>query len=168
MVIIATVVMLFAAFTAALLVRRGGPDWIPIRLPDLVWFNTAALLASTIAVEGARGAMRRGTATQAASRLAVAIGLGLVFFAGQVIAWRLLADRGVFLNSNPHASFFYMLSAVHAAHVVGGLGSLGWTLRRLANRAYTAGRHAGLVHAAVFWHLLGAVWLYLLLALSIL
>ena len=89
-----------------------------------------------------------------------------VLLAGQMVAWRSLAAQGVFLPSNPHAAFFYMLSAVHGLHVVGGLGALTWTLRRAAGGAYTASNHDGLTHAAIFWHFMGGVWIYLLALLS--
>ncbi|MFQ5890781.1 MAG: heme-copper oxidase subunit III [Gemmatimonadota bacterium] len=164
--ILATVGMLFAAFTAALLVRRTGADWVPVRLPGIVWLNTALLVASSAAVQRARGVMRRGASGPAVRWLAAGSVLGLLFLAGQLVAWRMLAARGVFLPTNPHAAFFYTLSAVHGAHVLGGLGALGWTLRRAAGGAYTAARHIGLSHAAIFWHFVGGVWVYLLTLLS--
>ena len=166
MAILATVAMLFAAFTAALLVRRTGTDWSPVRLPPIVWINTALLVASSAAVELARASVRRAGVFGPVRWLAIASLLGTLFLAGQVIAWLTLAARGVFLPTNPHASFFYMLSAVHGAHVLGGIGALAWTLRRATCGAYTAGHHVGLTHAAIFWHFVGGVWVYLLVVLS--
>jgi cytochrome c oxidase subunit 3 len=164
--ILATVLMLFATFTAAILVRRAGTDWIRVPLPLVVWPNTVLLLASSVAVELARRAVRRGGAVRPAQWLGAAGALGVLFLAGQVVAWRDLAARGVFLPTNPHAAFFYMLSAVHGGHVVGGLAALTWTLRRAARGAYTRGRDAGLAHAAIYWHVVAGVWIYLLVVLS--
>lgn len=166
MAILATAAMLFAAFTAALLVRRTGGDWVRVELPPVVWLNTALLLASSAAVELARRAIRRGAPPLAALRLATGGVLGVLFLAGQVLVWRALAARGVYLPTSPHAAFFYMLSAVHGAHVLGGLGALGWTLRRALRGAYSPAHHAGLTHAAIFWHFVGGVWIYLLVVLS--
>jgi len=166
MAILATAAMLFAAFTAALLVRRTGGDWARVELPPIVWVNAALLLASSAAVELGRRAVRRGALPLAAPRLATGGILGALFLAGQILAWRALAARGGFLPTNPYAAFFYMLSAVHGVHVLGGLGGLGWTLRRTIQGAYSPARHTGLTHAAIFWHFVGGVWIYLLVVLS--
>ena len=91
---------------------------------------------------------------------------GFVFLLGQIGAWYTLAANGVFLPTNPHASFFYMLSAVHGAHVLGGLVALAWTFHRATRGAYTRDDHAGFTHAAIYWHFVGAVWIYLLILLS--
>lgn len=163
--ILATVAMLFAAFTAALLVRRTGSDWVRVALPSIVWFNTVLLAASSAAVEMARARMRRDAPQEAVRWLAVSGVLGTLFLAGQIVAWRSLAARGVFLPTNPHAAFFYMLSAVHGAHVVGGLSALAWITRRAVRGAYSRVQHVGLTHTAVFWHFVGGVWLYLMVLL---
>lgn len=166
--ILTTVAMLFAAFSAALLMRRGGTDWIRVALPPILWFNTALLLASSGAVELARRSVRRGAVPEVTRWLAVAVLLGVLFLAGQLIGWRLLVARGVVLPTSPHAAFFYMLSAIHGAYVVGGLGALGWTLRRAMAGAYTSEQDTGLTHTAIYWHVVGGVWVYLLTVLSIL
>lgn len=164
--ILATATMLFAAFTAALLMRRAGGDWTPVPLPPIVWANTALLVASSVAVERARASARRGLPGGPARWLGAAGLLGALFLAGQLAAWQMLTSRGVFLPTSPHAAFFYMLSAVHGAHVLGGLGALGWTRRRARRGFYTPARHAGLTHAAVYWHFVGGLWAYLLVLLS--
>jgi cytochrome c oxidase subunit 3 len=164
--ILVTVAMLFSAFTAALLVRRTGTDWAPIAWPPLVWANTGALLLSSWALERARAAARANALRDISPWLGAAAALGLLFLAGQLVLWRALAARGVFLASSPHASFVYMLSAVHGAHVLGGIGALGWTFRRARAGAYTAGHHAGLNHTAIYWHFVGVVWLWVFALLS--
>ena len=165
--LVATVAMLFAAFTAALLVRRAGSDWVAISLPPIVGANTLALVVSSAAVEMARRAVRGDQAVIAAGWLFGGLVLGSMFLAGQLAAWWSLVQAGVFLPTSPHASFFYMLSAVHGAHVVGGLGALVWVFRRTRAGAYTARAHGGLTHAAVFWHFMGVIWVYLLILLTL-
>ncbi len=166
--LLATVGMLFAAFTAALFVRRTGSDWTSVSLPAVVWINTLVLVVSSVAVELSRAAIRRDAPGPAASRLWASLLLGTLFLIGQIAAWSMLAGRGVFLPSSPNASFFYMLSAVHGLHVIGGLGALVWVRRRMRQGAYTRARHGGLDHAAIYWHFVGAVWIYLFVLLSIL
>jgi cytochrome c oxidase subunit 3 len=92
--------------------------------------------------------------------------LGGFFLIGQLAAWFTLVGQGILLPTNPHASFFYMLSAVHGAHVVGGIGALIWTMRRTKQGAYTARNQTGLLHAAIYWHVVGIVWIYVLVLLT--
>jgi len=165
MSVLATVAMLFAAFTAAILMRRTGTDWDRMALPSIVWINTVLLLVSSVAIERARAAIRNDREPAAIRQLNAALLFGVLFLAGQLAAWYALARQGVFLPSSPHASFFYMLSAVHGLHVVGGLGALVWTRRRAARGDYRAGHAAGLLHAAIYWHFVGLVWIYLLVVL---
>ena len=168
MSVLATVAMLFAAFTAALLVRRTGSDWTPVELPRIVWLNTIALVASSGALEIARSAARRGFDRQLVGWSTAAGVLGGAFLIGQIGAWQLLAAQGVLLLTSPHAAFFYMLTAVHGAHVLGGLAVLGTVALRAGRGRYSREHHAGVTHAAIYWHFVGVVWLYLLAALSLL
>jgi cytochrome c oxidase subunit 3 len=158
--ILVTVAMLFSAFTAALLIRRTGADWARVPLPPIVWANTAVLLLSSVAVERARAAARADGFGRVGDWLAAAALLGFAFLGGQLIAWRGLVAEGFFLSSNPHAAFFYMLSAVHGAHVLGGLVALAWTFEHARAGAYNAIHHEGLTHTAIYWHFVGVVWLW--------
>ena len=163
--ILATVSMLFAAFTAAMLVRRTGNDWSQVHLPAILWANTAVLALSSAAVETARAAVRREASLATARWLALAGLLGALFLAGQILAWKTLVVQDVLLHTGPHAAFFYMLSGVHGLHVIGGLVALQWSSYRAHRGAYSSARHAGLTHTAIYWHFVGAVWAYLLVLL---
>lgn len=164
--LLATVGMLFAAFTAALMVRRTGGDWVPIALPRTVILSTTAIILSSLALERGRVWIVRGAHATALQWLGAAGLLGMLFLTGQLVTWHRLVEAGVFLPSSPYAAFFYMLSVTHAVHVAGGLGALGWTFRRLRQGAYTPARHAGFTHAAIYWHFVGVVWVYLLILLT--
>lgn len=166
MALLATVSMLFAAFTAAMIIRRGGSDWVSVPLPRAVWVNTVLLVLSTVAVELARRAVRKDVPGAGVRWLGLGVLLGVLFLAGQVVAWLAWVDQGVFLPTSPHASFFYMLTALHGAHAIGGLGAMLWTLRRSARGAYTSASHGGLTHMAIFWHFMGGLWIYLLALLA--
>jgi cytochrome c oxidase subunit 3 len=148
---LASIGMLFIAMTSAYVVRRGlGTDWQAIRMPQVLWFNTAVLLASSLALEKARRAF-------ATRWIGVTLLLGAVFLGGQVAAWRGLAAQGVFLGTNPHSSFFYLLTGLHGAHVLGGLAALAWVL--------TSPRPRRLEAAAIYWHFMFGLWMYLLVLL---
>jgi cytochrome c oxidase subunit 3 len=144
-------------------VRRTGLDWRPLPAPRLLWWNTAALLLSSAALEVAR---RRRSALDLGG-LRVWLGatalLAALFVAGQFRAWRLLGQLGFFLSSNPHSSFYYMLSGVHLLHLGGGVVWFALVLGRLRGGRYAqaqGGRTLSLF--ATYWHFLGLVWVYVL------
>lgn len=160
-----TVVMLFAAFTSALVVRRSGQDWIAFDLPGLLWFNTGVIALSTLTLEAARriGSRARGAAT---ALVVATSALGLMFLAGQLAAWRVLVAAGVFLQTNPSSGFFYILTGAHAVHLAAALAVLfwlfAWTIRRRREDEWPYFMNL----ASTFWHFLTVVWLYLFVVLQ--
>jgi cytochrome c oxidase subunit III len=168
-VVLASITMSFAAFTSALIVRQGSAaDWKHLTLPPILYLNTLVLIASSITLEVARrrlGAYMTGPRDQAAAPtrwLYVTLGLGLLFVAGQYVAWLQLRAQGLFLATNPNSSFFYVLTGIHAVHVSGGLGGLARVIRRL-NQSIL--RKSTLDATSHYWHFMGALWVYLLLLL---
>ncbi|MEP7326371.1 MAG: cytochrome c oxidase subunit 3 [Gemmatimonadota bacterium] len=156
---IAAIMMSFAAYTSALLVRHdAAPDWQHFSLPPILYFNTMLLLASSGALVLAR---RRGVAW-----VGLTLALGLLFLAGQVMAWRQLATQGLYLATNPSSSFFYVLTVLHAVHVVGGIVALGYLMRRF--RSSGGEPPLGALGAiSLYWHFMAVLWLYLLVILSL-
>jgi cytochrome c oxidase subunit 3 len=172
-VVLASITMSFAAFTSALIVRQGGAsDWRHLALPRILFLNTLVLFASSVALEIARrrlnasvsGRKDRGLVSGSSRWLYIALFLGLLFVAGQYVAWGQLRSQGLFLATNPNSSFFYVLTAVHAVHVLGGLGGLGRVIRRL-NQSIL--RKSTLDATAYYWHFMDGLWVYLLLLLWI-
>jgi cytochrome c oxidase subunit 3 len=175
---IATITMTFAAFTAALVARQGAAaDWRHFQLPPLLYLNTLVLLVSSATFELSRrrivdipapaqeaGASAHALALRGLPGLYVTLALGLLFVAGQLLAWRSLAAQGLFLATNPSSAFFYVLTALHGVHVLGGMGGLSYVLRRLTHAGGPEAMTA-LRAAALYWHFMGALWVYLLLIL---
>ena len=158
---IVSVLMFFMALASAYLVRRGSPDWVPVRVPMLMWFNTAVLLVSSGTLEMAR--KRLGLLDVAGfTRLwGLTTVLGVVFLIGQVVAWRQLVGEGIYLASNPASSFFYIFTGAHALHVIGGVGALLYVAWRNFERAQVTRVVAAEV-ASYYWHFMDALWLFLL------
>lgn len=160
---IAAVSMSFAAYTSALFVRQGsGADWHPIALPRILILNTLLLLASSVTMEAGRRRVGRGAS--GARLLQLTLGLGLGFVVGQVAAWRVLAAQGLYLSTNPASDFFYVFTALHGLHLLGGIAALVYLLVR--HRDPASPRARGAVDAVtLYWHFMGVLWLYLLLVL---
>jgi cytochrome c oxidase subunit III len=160
--------MSFAAFTSALFVREGTTDWSHLALPSLLYVNTLVLLASSGAFELSRRALEAGSVLENYGArcgtfwLLLTLALGLAFCAGQYMVWRQLRAQGIYLATNPNSSFFYVLTFIHALHVMGGILALVYLLGRLmANRATF--RRNVFENTAIYWHFMGLLWVYLLL-----
>jgi cytochrome c oxidase subunit III len=165
-VVLFAVTMMFAAFSSALVVRKGASlDWQTFPLPNILYFNTLLLIASSVTLEVSRrrvatfmGGLKNKTETPA-TWLYITLFLGLLFVAGQYVAWTQLRARGLYLATNPSSSFFYLLTFVHAVHVLGGLGGLLYVMRKLHKSVL---RRYQLDATARYWHFMGILWLYLL------
>ena len=165
---LAAIGMSFAALTSALLVRQGSTDWQHFALPRILYLNTVLLLASSVTLEVARrriALFMGGRSRQVAvplGWLSTTLALGLFFVAGQYAAWLQLRSQGLYLPTNPSSSFFYLFTAVHLLHVLGGLGgllSVAGKLKRLTLRRST------LDATSRYWHFMGILWMYLLFIL---
>jgi len=159
--VLATVIMLFAGFSSAYLVRRASPDWIPIYAPSILWINTGLLLFSSLTLEIAKTTRKFGMQAAFRGWFIAAVGFGALFLAGQWMAWSDLATKGIFLPTSPHGSFFYMLSAVHAFHVIAGMLALGVVLMRHWRESGHAGAGDPVNLCATYWHFVTGIWIYL-------
>jgi cytochrome c oxidase subunit 3 len=163
-VALAAIVMLFASLTSALVVRRGwSSDWRPTHLPGVLWINTAILVASSVTLSRSRRLHSAGRVERFAVWWYATTGLGLAFIVGQWIAWRELAARGIYLASNPSSSFFYLLTAAHGLHLVGGIAGLFYV--STLNHRHRFSKTAVDV-TAIYWHFMDGLWLYLFLLLN--
>ena len=153
--------ILFTALLSAYLVRMGLPDWRPLPEPGGLWINTAFLVLSSAALQLAWVAARRGRTTEMRQGLLAGGVLGLLFVLGQLVAWKQLQGMGYFAATNPSSSFFYLLTAIHGLHLLGGLVTWGRTSLKAWQGVYTAQSHLGVELCAVYWHFLLLVWLVL-------
>lgn len=161
-----TASMLFIGFTSAYILRRSSPDWQPLSAPPLLYLNTAILLSSSATAETARRRLKAWDLAGMNLHLALTGLLGVLFVLGQFGAWRELAAEGIFLATNPHSSFFYVLTGAHIVHLLGGLVWFGMVFVQARRMALAPG-HDGLALFATYWHFLGALWIYLLFLLFV-
>lgn len=160
------IVMLFAAFTSALVVRKGmSEDWISTALPRILWPNTLVLMASSLTLELSRRALKAGRGTVFARWLYATVALGLAFLGGQLLAWKELASRGVYLATNPSSSFFYLLTAAHGVHLLGGVMALSYVVLRAGRIALAPANRTVVDVTALYWHFMDGLWIYILLLL---
>ncbi|CCV14305.1 cytochrome c oxidase subunit 3 [Mesorhizobium sp. STM 4661] len=158
-VFLAVVGCLFALFASAYFMRMALSDWQPLPVPRLLWFNTGVLVLSSIALQCASVAARKGQIATVRLGLATAGLTALAFLIGQLIAWRDLTADGYLLASNPANSFFYLITGMHGLHILGGLVGLGRTIAGAWNGARPERLCLSVELCAMYWHFLLFVWL---------
>jgi cytochrome c oxidase subunit 3 len=168
MVGIAAIMMMFVGLVSAYIVRAVSPnkDWTPLEMPRILWVSTAILFISSVTFELARRYLLNGRVQDYSRWLIVTAWLGFGFIAMQLWAWQQLRAQGIYLSSNPHSAFFYILTALHGVHLLGGLIALGYlVIRALKEKAMDAelrARRIGAVEAArLYWHFLDVLWVAL-------
>ena len=161
----ASIMMMFAAFTSAYIVRQAAGNWLEFRLPDLFFYNTIVILMSSVMLHSSYLSFKRGNVSLSRGLLVIALILALAFLVWQYQGWLALQSIGVELTTNPSGSFVYVISGVHAAHVIGGITALIIAVIHafwLPYRA-TPGRKLRFEMTLTYWHFLGFLWVYLLL-----
>jgi cytochrome c oxidase subunit 3 len=157
---------LFLLFIVGYRMRMVYEDWVPLQEPFILWVNTAFLVAASIALELSQRFLKAGN-TEKGRWLFYIGGIGsLLFLTGQLAAWQQLSLTGHLVSSNPSSSFFYLLTGVHAAHIIGGLVAWARALPRLQAGADQESARLSVELCAVYWHFLLLVWaalFYLLL-----
>ena len=168
-VVVYAITMTFAALTSALIVRKGSSlDWQSFTLPSILYLNTALILGSSVTLEIARrrvATFMGGVAIPGESParwLYITLVFGLLFVTGQYVAWSRLRAEGLYLATNPSSSFFYLLTAAHVLHVLGGLVGLLYVIGKLRNSQL---RRSTLDAASRYWHFVDLLWVYLLFLL---
>ena len=182
-VFLAVITSLFGLFISAYYMRLSGhhgsgpaTDWVSLSEPPVLWLNTALLIAASVAMQAARRAVRTGgvergvpqaprdprDARKSSGSTALLLGglLTIAFLGGQFYAWTQVRASEFFSPLNPAVAFFYLLTAVHGLHLLGGLYVWGRTLARLRREDVEAiDVRLSVELCSVYWHFLLLVWL---------
>jgi cytochrome c oxidase subunit 3 len=162
-VFLASLSVLFLASLVGYLVIRVRADvWPPAGSPDLpgsLWLSTAVILASSLTVHLALAGIRKGNPVRLLVGLLATTALGVAFLMLQAFNWIELVGVDVSPKKDLYGFTFYLLTGLHAAHVVGGLIPLGITVVRAFLGRYTWASYSGVRNVAMYWHFLDVVWL---------
>jgi len=164
---LASVLMLFIALTSAYIVRGvpalngGQDDWIPIDMPPVLWADTVILLLSSVSIELARRALGRNDYGGFKTWISLTTLFGVMFLAGQLLAWRQLSGQGIYINTHPHSSFFYLLTSLHGVHLLGGVIALVFVTVAAYRMRISFRRRAVVSATAIYWHFMDGLWIYL-------
>jgi cytochrome c oxidase subunit 3 len=153
---------LFALFISAYSMRMNMVDWRTLPVPGLLWFNTGVLVLSSAALQWAYVAARREDMENVFIGLCAGGASAVTFLVGQLLAWQQLRAAGYFVASNPANSFFYLITAAHGLHLIGGLVALGRTTAKAWRGVEMTQMRLSVELCAIYWHFLLLVWLALL------
>jgi cytochrome c oxidase subunit 3 len=174
--------MMFTALSSAYIVRAASSnDWQRLAMPRILLLSTLLILVSSGTLEAARRKLKQSSENMHRRWLLVTVALGLGFLASQLLAWRQLARQGIYVASNPHSSFFYLLTATHGVHLMGGLVAVIYLAIRTrctggtrhtavvgaqeVNEFAVAKRQAATDAVTLYWHFMDFLWVYLFLLL---
>jgi len=158
---LAVVTSLFALFLSAYSIRMELPDWRALEEPKLLWLNTAFLIFGSVAFQRARDAAASSQIQGVKTGLILGGMFTIAFLAGQLWAWQQLNAAGFFLTSNPANAFFYLLTALHGLHLLGGLWFWAKATVKVWNGAKVGEVQLTVQLCTVYWHFLLLVWLVL-------
>jgi cytochrome c oxidase subunit III len=158
------ILMFFMALVSAYIVRKDMPNsaWVQLNVPRVLWLNTLILIASSFTLARSRARLLADDLPGFRHWWSVTTILGVFFLIGQVIAWRQLAAAGLFLATNPASSFFYVFTAAHGLHLLGGVLALLYIAFRPTHRL-TRGTATEIV--SMYWHFMDGLWVFLFLLL---
>lgn len=171
--LLVVVLMTFGGLIGAYIVisTNGVLEWKPFDLPLPIWISTFLIFASSVAYYFAQKAVYRDDQPQAKKWLVTTTVFGAAFISSQLLAWLALARSGIYVASNPYAGFFYILTAVHALHVLGGIVALGSIVLRAWNKTASdedlEKRRTMAQVVGWYWHFMGGLWLFLFLLLGL-
>lgn len=160
---LASITMMFGAFTSAYLVKQAAGNWLEYQMPTIFYASTGILLLSSIVLHLSYKSFVKQNFLPYKVLLSVGFLLGLAFVILQYLGWQELFAKGVDLKGNVSGSFFYLISGVHALHVVGGLAALSVALLHaftLKNQV-SESRKLRFELTLNYWHFMDILWLYL-------
>ena len=154
MTFLAVATSVFGLFISAYTIRMEEPDWRPLAEPTLLWINTVMLILASIVYHWTRNAAVKEDMDRVKPGLTVAGALTILFLFGQIVAWRQLNAAGYYVDLNPANAFFYLLTAVHGIHMLGGL----WVWAKSTINVWTGADsdsvRLSIELCTVYWHFL--------------
>lgn len=166
---IASIVMIFASLTSAVIVSKGTKAWVEFQLPVTFLVSTVVIMLSSVTYYWAYRSAKANRFDAVKTGVLLTLILGVTFAVIQIYSWGQLVDQGIFFagpSSSISGSYLYVLSGVHLAHLAGGLISLMVVYSKSVRKIYTSNNLLGLQASTTYWHFLDGLWVYLYIFLS--
>lgn len=163
-VAMASIVMMFAGFTSAYIVKRNQSNWLEFGLPTFFWYSTGVIILSSVTIHLATKAFKARNMSRYRMLITVTAILGILFTVLQWLGFASLEKNGVKLignNSNPAGSFLGVITGVHMLHVLGGVVVLLIMFAKAFSARQKNYSSVPIEMASTYWHFVDAIWIYL-------
>lgn len=164
---IVSIAMLFAALTSAYIVKQSGGEWLNFNLPGMFWITSIIIIVSSITMQLALRSAKADRFERLKMYLIITTILGLTFLIGQYQSWKQLVEMDVYFVGNPAGSFLYVLTGLHAVHIISGLIYLLIVIVSTFKLKIHSRSLIRIEMCTTYWHFLGGLWLYLFLFLKL-
>jgi cytochrome c oxidase subunit III len=160
----ASIMMMFAAWSSAYVVRQAAGNWVEFKIPNLFFVSTAVIILSSVTLQLSFINFKKGKETPYKTLLIASFLLGITFVVLQYLGWQQLKNIGIPLTLNPSGDFFYVLTGFHALHVLGGIAVLIVALSHAFGLNFnpTTKRKLRFELTVTYWHFVDFLWIYLL------
>ena len=158
-VFLPVVAVLFGLIAVANVMRMKFGDWTPLTDPQMLWVNTGVLALSSLALQWASMSARRQSIKGLKIGFFIGGVLAVAFLVGQIMVWRHLIDSGYVVLGNSANGFFYMITAIHGLHILGGLWAWGRSAFRISQGVEIQDLRLGVELCTLYWHFLLLIWL---------
>lgn len=162
---IAGMLMMFAGFTSAYIIKRNQAKWVSFEMPVVFWISTVAILLSSITLYLAGRSFKQRQMQQYRSFITATLILGVLFIILQVIGFKQLWNAGITLTGNVSYSFLYVIVLAHALHVAGGVIALIVLFAKALRSKVKSYNSVPVEVVSTYWHFVDALWIYLLVFL---
>lgn len=164
----ASIFMIFAGLTSGLMVRLSEGNWNDFKVPSAFYYSTGIIIASSLTMFFAQRSAKHDRLSELKIWMIVTLSLGLAFIFSQFFGYSQLISNKIFLSGgNVSGSFFYAITGLHAAHVIGGILALIITSGKSILEKYNSKNNLGIELCATYWHYMGFIWLSLLVFICI-
>lgn len=163
----ASVLMLFASWTSAYIVRQAEGNWLFFDLPSTFYYSTVIIVISSITMQMAYFSAKKDNLGKTRTLVTATAVLGGLFLVVQYLGWVQLVGNSVYWVGNPSGSFVYLITGFHGLHIVSAIIFVLIVVRSVAKGLVNSGNLAQIEMCTTYWHFLGALWVYLFIFLLI-
>ena len=155
---LAVATSMFALFVSAYTLRMTMPDWSPMDEPVVLWINTGFLILASVSYQWTSSVALKSHVQKIKLGLITSGIFSIFFLIGQFTAWQQLIEKGMYASSNPSIAFFYVLTAMHGLHLIGGLYVWARSVIKVSRNADAESIRLSVELCTVYWHFLLLVW----------
>lgn len=164
-----SIIMLFTALLSAYIYKQSSGNWEYVELPISFLYNTVIIIMSSVFFQLALSKYKKEEQSKGRNFLVITLLLSFLFLVGQYISWKEMMANNIYLIDprSVSGSFIYILTGLHALHIIGGVIPLIWLNYKALKKAINSASTLGLEITLTYWHFLGALWLYIYIFLLV-